>query len=135
MEEEFFPKITDLEKGSNFTLNVAKHINNVFLKKILVVWRKIQRKHISNTVEDIVTSCIWENDVFKTTKTATTTTKQNKTNISLKTWYKAGIYYVNDLVRIEGGFMTLIDLKITYGLQSFFFFLNITESLVQLRTL
>ena len=57
-----FSKITgltirDLEKGSNFSLNVAKNINNMFWKEVLVVWRKIQRKHIPNTVEDVLKSC------------------------------------------------------------------------------
>ena len=88
--------ISDLEKGSNFTLNVAKNIKNMFWKEVLAVWRKIQRKHIPNTVEDVLKSCIWESDVFKTTKK----------DINLKTWCKAGIYYVNDLVE-EGQFMTL----------------------------
>ena len=110
-----FSKITgltikDFEKGSNFTLNVAKNINNMFWKEVLVAWCKIQRKHIPNTVEDILRSCIWENDVFKTMKKS----------INLKTWCKAGIYYVNDLVHIEGRFMTLRELKDTYGLRSNF---------------
>ena len=83
----------------------------MFRKQALVVWRKIQRKHIPNTVEDVSKSCIWENDVFKTTKK----------DINLKTWCNAGIYYVNDLVHIEEGrFMTLMELKDTYGLRSIF---------------
>ena len=41
----------------------------------------------------------------------------------------------NDLVHVEEGrFMTLMELKDTYGLRSIFF-LNIIEYLVQLRTL
>ena len=50
MKKEFccFSKITgltirDLEKGSNFTLNVAKNINNMFWKEVLVVWIEIQK--------------------------------------------------------------------------------------------
>ena len=70
----------------------------MFWKEVLVVWRKVQRKHTPNTVEDVLKSCIWENDVFKTTKK----------DFNLKTWCKAGIYYVNDLVHLEEGrFMTL----------------------------
>ena len=114
-----FSKITglttrDLEKGPNFTLNVAKNINNMFWKEVLVVWRKVQRKHTPNTVEDVLKSCMWENDVFKTTKK----------DINLKTWCKAGIYYVTDLVHLEEGrFMTLKELKDMYGLRSFFLIL------------
>ena len=112
-----FSKITglttrDLEKGSNFTLNVAKNINNMFWKEVLVVWRKVQRKHIPNIpVEDVLKSYIWENDVFKTTKK----------DINLKTWCKVGIYYVNDLVHLEEGrFITFKELKDMYGLRSNF---------------
>ena len=85
----------------------------MFWKEVLVVWRKIQRKHIPSTVEDVLKSCIWENDVFKTTKK----------DMNLKTWCKAGIYYVNDLVHLEEGrFMTFKDI---YGLESFFSILKI----------
>ena len=77
----------------------------MFWKKVFVVWRKIQRTHIPNTVEDVLKSCKWENDVFKTTKK----------DINLKTRCKVGIYYVNDLVHLEEGrFMTLMELKNMY---------------------
>ena len=47
--------------------------------------------------------------------------KTTKKDFNLKTWCKAGIYYVNDLVHLEEGrFMTLKELKDMYGLRSNF---------------
>ena len=66
---------------------------------------------ILQCIEDVLKSCIWDNDMLKT----------SKRTINLKTWCKVGIYYVTDLVHVEEGqFMTLIELRDKYGLRSNF---------------
>ena len=56
----------------------------MFWMEVFVVWHEIPRKRTPDTVEDDLKSCIWGNDVFKTTKK----------DINLKTRCKAGIYYM-----------------------------------------
>ena len=56
--------------------------------------------------------------------------KTTKKDINLKTWCKAGIYYVNDLVYIEKGwFMMLMELKDTYDLLLLFEYYRILSTI------
>ena len=100
--------INDLEKGANYTINVAKNSQNVFWKEVLLAWSKVKKKHNPNTIDDVLRSCLWENEWFKI----------GGAEINYKKWRTAGIDFVSDLVHVnQNRFLFLHEIETNYGLR------------------
>jgi hypothetical protein len=100
--------IADLEKGANYTLTVARKTKNIFWKEILLSWSKLKKKHIPNTLDDVLKSYLWDNDLFQI----------GGKEINYKKWRTAGIDFISDLVHTDKNrFLFLNEIEVKYGLK------------------
>ena len=101
--------IDDLEKGASYTLRVASKVKNAFWREVLVSWSKIKSKHVPVVLDDILKSCLWNNEHFKI----------GGKEFNYKKWRVAGIVFVTDLIHAyENRFLFWNEIEARYGFRT-----------------
>ena len=106
--EKTYTEVSNLiTRGTEYLKQIIKNKNNQFWNDVLSSWIKFCDLGSPSSFEDILSVNIWNNKDIKIA---------NKT-IFYKQWFNKHIYFIKDLIDIDGSFMNLDTFCDTYQIQ------------------